>query len=325
MLGSPAMSWHDYWYPALFGTDLVNDRPLAVVLVDQPLVLFRAADGEAVAVDDRCPHRSTPLSLGRVVDGQLECAYHGWQFGAGGHCTHIPTLAAKDQIPRKADARARAVVEHQGMVWVWMGDPEQADRSRIPTHPELESPGWACVDMMNDFEIDHGLMIENLLDPSHLPFTHENTLAKRRDAQPLDVQVQPAEGGFVGITRRTRKPRGAEQRFTFDPPCGVRLDLVVRPGWELIQIHYCVPLQLGQPRMRLFSRMVRNWLVHVPGMDWMTRRGSRRILDQDTAMLIGQQDRLDAGAVPWNCPVAADRMAVAYRQWRTRLEGSSAV
>lgn len=311
--------WRNHWYPLTFTRKLRSDAPMPLTLLDEPLVLYRDAEGVATCVTDRCPHRSTPLSLGRMSEGRLECRYHGWQFGGGGRCEQIPTLGPGDPIPRAADASAHPTEEVQGVVWVWLGEPAHADRSAIRHDPEIDAPGWAHVDMIHEFDLDHGLMLENLLDPSHLPFTHEGTLAKRRDAQPLEIEMHPHERGIRGTVRRARKSSHAPQRFSFDPPCTIRLDLVPRAGWKFIQVQHCVPLEVERPRMRLLSRMVRNWLTWAPGATWLTHLGSRRVLDQDTAMLLGQQARLARGAEPWNCPVGADRLAVEYRRWRDEM------
>ena len=106
-------------------------------------------------------------------------------------------------------------------------------------------------------------------------------------------------------------------KFTFVGPHTVRLDLSSeRVGF--VQIHHCVPLDLGpeRPRVRMFSRMVRNRFARFPGNRLLTRLGSRVILWQDLAMLRGQQRRLARGASPWACPVEADRIALEYRRWQ---------
>ena len=318
-IDTETLALRNFWYPTMFSRDLPRDRPVALTLVDRPLVFYRPDGGAALALDDRCPHRSVPLSVGRMVDGRLECRYHGWQFGADGACTHIPTLPAEAPRPRASCASAAPTVERDGLVWVWPGDPSRANPEDIVHEPEIGAGSWSVVDMTHEFDLEHGLMIENLLDPSHLPFTHEGTLARRGDAAPLEMQLEERPDGFAGVARSPRSdlPMG----FTFRAPCLVRLDLKVRPGWDFIQLQYSVPLARG--RMRLLSRMVRNWLPWLP--DWLTERQSRKILDQDTEMLLGQQRRLEQGARPWNCPVPADRIAVAYRQWRGRLGRAEAV
>lgn len=306
----------DAWYPLVMSKELGARKPVAARLLGEALVLYRDARGEPQAALDRCPHRATPLSRGKVVRGELECPYHGWRFGAQGQCTRIPTLAADAAIPRAAHARALPSAERDGLVWVWWGDPEAADPEAIERHAELSDPTWRSIDMRFDYELDHRLLIENLLDPSHLPFTHDGTLSRRRDAQPLEMTVEPLENGFRGRAQRTRGARTSAGIFTFRGPCSVRLDLSSeRAGF--VQIHHCVPLSVDpeRPRVRLFSRMVRDRFTRFPGAALLTNLGSRVILWQDLAMLRGQQRRLREGGKAWGCPVDADRISLSYRRW----------
>lgn len=309
----------DHWYPLVFSRDLKTARPTGISLLGAPLVLFRDQSGKATCLEDRCPHRSVPLSLGRVVDGKLECKYHGWQFGSSGGCVHIPSLAPGAPIPKASSAVSYPVHETMGLVWVFPGDPAEADPGLITYHREINDPGCRVVDGYRDFDMDHGLMIENLLDPSHLPFTHEGTLAKRKDAQPIEVEMVDYPRGLKARFHRRQDPALPVQTTTFDAPCEVRLDISLGRGdMRLIQVHYSVPL--ARRRMRLFWRMIRNFASFAPGIRFLIARLSNRIIDQDVAMLAGQQERLDQGAKAWACPVKADGLAVRYRAYRERVE-----
>src|SRR4051812_14014327 len=126
-----------HWY-AVARSEQVADRPLAVRLLDQPLVLWRSQD-QVAAFYDLCIHRGTPLSLGWVDQGQLVCAYHGWSYGPSGSCTRIPALPPERGIPAKARATAYRCQERYGLVWVCLDDPV-ADIPPLP--PELDDPSW---------------------------------------------------------------------------------------------------------------------------------------------------------------------------------------
>src|SRR5690349_17701136 len=80
-----------WWYVACRSHEL-RDRPVARAILDRPIVLFRDDAGRAAALVDRCAHRNVPLSRGRRVGGHVECAYHGWQYDAGGRCRVVPAL-----------------------------------------------------------------------------------------------------------------------------------------------------------------------------------------------------------------------------------------
>jgi nitrite reductase/ring-hydroxylating ferredoxin subunit len=138
------------WRSLALSEQVTAQKPLAVVCGGEDIVLFRDAAGRALALEDRCPHRRVPLSLGEVKDGRLQCGYHGWTFdGATGACTGIPNLTADERVPPRYGARAFTVAEGDGFVQVWLGegDPTEA----LPTagyRPEgLESTGSAIVGM----------------------------------------------------------------------------------------------------------------------------------------------------------------------------------
>ena len=83
-------------------------------------MLFRDENGKPACVKDECAHRACPLSLGKVVEGKVECAYHGWQFQADGACTKMPSTT---HCPNVA-VSALPCVEKDGFVWVWPGEGE---------------------------------------------------------------------------------------------------------------------------------------------------------------------------------------------------------
>ena len=100
------MSSSTWWASAL--SEAVNgEKPLPVVYDGEELVLFRNTKGQALALEDRCPHRRVPLALGCVVGDAVQCGYHGWIFdGTTGACTAIPNLHADERVPPRYAARA---------------------------------------------------------------------------------------------------------------------------------------------------------------------------------------------------------------------------
>ena len=44
------------------------------------VALFRTADDQVHALEDRCPHKGGPLSQGIVFDRRVACPLHGWQI-----------------------------------------------------------------------------------------------------------------------------------------------------------------------------------------------------------------------------------------------------
>ena len=126
------------WY-VVCTPDEIEDKPLGRTICNEPIVLFRGDEGRVAAVEDFCPHRGAPLSLGFVRDGKLVCGYHGLEMGCDGKCAGMPG----QRVRGFPSIRAYPVVERHGFVWLWPGDPEQADPSLIPELHWANSPDWA--------------------------------------------------------------------------------------------------------------------------------------------------------------------------------------
>ena len=124
------------WYVAAWDHEVPADRPLARTILGERLVFFRDADGRPQALFDRCPHRFAPLSMGKVVDGCIQCPYHGLQFGGDGACTRNPH--GSGLIPKAAQVRSYPVVERWSVLWIWIGDAAQADPELIPNFRSMD-------------------------------------------------------------------------------------------------------------------------------------------------------------------------------------------
>ncbi len=186
---------HDEWYVAAFA-DEVTRAPLARRLLGIPLVLLRRTDGGVAALEDRCPHRSMPLSLGSVEGDTLVCGYHGARFGCDGVCQGVPSQPA---IPPGARVRAFPVEQHGPLVWIWMGP-------AAPTHPAphpawIDDAGWAASRERLHLRASYVRLHENLLDLTHLSFLHARTFGTPDYATaPYESQLDAEAGRFV-LTR----------------------------------------------------------------------------------------------------------------------------
>jgi nitrite reductase/ring-hydroxylating ferredoxin subunit len=91
---------------------------VAAFFASQELALWRSQAGLVQAWDNRCPHRGMRFTLGRILDGKLSCAYHGWQFDTdGGQCSAIPAHPGVP-APKNVCATTFSALEAQGMIWV---------------------------------------------------------------------------------------------------------------------------------------------------------------------------------------------------------------
>ena len=163
----------DAWYVAGWASEVQAEKPLARLFLNEPVVLYRKADGAPVALEDRCCHRLAPLSAGRIEGDDLRCMYHGLKFDASGKCIDIP---GQDRIPPSMKVRSYPVVEKQKLLWIWLGDPALAQESGILDWPYLDSPDWRYCQGYLHYQANYLLIVDNLMDFSHLSFVHEKTI-----------------------------------------------------------------------------------------------------------------------------------------------------
>jgi vanillate O-demethylase monooxygenase subunit len=177
------------WYPAAWSRDIARTL-ISRRILEQEIVLYRTSAGSVAALEDVCPHRLTPLSMGRLKGDAIECGYHGMTFDCRGECVRIPGQAI---IPRNAKVRSYPVVENMGLAWTWMGDPALADASPVYDLPQFHDPSWGAVEG-DALSIDcHYLSLaDNLCDPAHVSFVHLSTLG---NPQGEDVPVHSETTG----------------------------------------------------------------------------------------------------------------------------------
>ncbi len=313
------------WYPIAFSDDIKMNKSYAISLLNEPLVIFRDVTRRVAVLQDRCPHRSTPLSLGKIQNGKIECPYHGWQFDGEGKCQHIPSLLPDKTIPPYANAIAKPVLEKHSIIWIaLLEEPCSTQQSANIDECFDTLHSWTDADTIRfnysiDINIPHELMIENLLDPSHLPFAHDGTISKRNKAAPIDFNLEPVASGLAGQAITYYKDNQRKQTFYFHPPFTVYFDLFFKKS-AIRQIHYCLPLTKTSMRLNsIFYYKNMKWLKWIPGINRLQQRMSRKIVNQDIAMLTGQYNNLQLKAKPWNQAVSADKLAMNYRQWFNKI------
>jgi phenylpropionate dioxygenase-like ring-hydroxylating dioxygenase large terminal subunit len=211
------------WHPVALSTDLV-DKPVAVQLLGEAVVLWRDAQGVPHAWADKCPHRGAKLSLGRIeVDAQgvstLECAYHGWQFDGAGHCALVPALPAFSPPPAHC-AKTFSAYEAYGLVWVQL----DAAQTKLPV---FAADGDAQLRKVfcgpYDVATSAPRVVENFLDMAHFGFVHEGFLGARDTTAQADYAVERTTHGIRATGCRARQPQsninfsqGADVSYTYE-------------------------------------------------------------------------------------------------------------
>jgi len=336
----------EFWFPVDFSANLKRE-PVAVEAFDFPVVLFRDAEGKAACVMDQCAHRACPLSLGDVVDGTVRCPYHGWRFDAEGHLVDAPSTRLNEQA-RNGKACGGIGVRHfptaekDGMVWIWPGEgpPAMCDDGETFAIPDYTKPPAAFEGSAKDFVVhaelvidvpaEHGLLLENLLDLAHAPFTHTSTFAKGWSVPDLvNFKMQDVLGG-------NWEPYPID--MSFEPPCCVLSTIgLEQPGKlqegmraetctkHLHQLHVCIPTRTGTRLLYRMSLDFMGFMQHVPFSKNLWSAMATQVLGEDLRLVQGQQDRLARGGDTWANPMAYDKLAVRYRRWRNALSSDCPV
>lgn len=186
----------DDWYVAAFSDEVGRDL-LARKILGVEVLFYRREDGVATALRNRCPHRSFPLSKGRLDGDDVVCGYHGLTFAPSGECVRIPSQAI---VPPGVGAQRYAVIEKAPLIWIWMGSAEEADPAKIPDHNWLDRSDYTHIHGYLHVKSSYIRLHENVLDLTHFPFLHGEAVGDLAYAQaPFDVAE---EGNSVRITRR---------------------------------------------------------------------------------------------------------------------------
>lgn len=324
------------WYVAAFDHE-VTSRPLHRRLLDEEVVLYRTPAGAPAALFDRCPHRGYPLSAGGVTVGaNIQCQYHGLQFGPDGRCAVVPS---GDKRPQRIKTRSFPVMERYRLVWIWTGDPALADESLIP---DLTVYGVGAEGMHHstgirlDIAANYLLQVDNLLDATHITYLHEGQIDTGNVAgEPLEFTE--ADGRVFG--RRTMRNEEqapltmksfgfaggrAHRTVTTEawPPalCGVLVEFEEAEGpdpkKQSIQLIAAIT-----PQDRINTLVFTNSVKSFPSVNPNESEDTRALLGQDAAAMeaiqalydrIDDKDRIEYG-------LAADQAQYRARQMIVRM------
>ncbi len=312
------------WYAAAWSADL-GTEPMARTILGEPVVLYRRADGTPVALEDRCCHRALPLSMGRIEGDNIVCGYHGLRFAPTGACVEVPGQSA---IPPGAAVPSYPIVERWRTLWIWMGEPEAADETTVPELFWLDDPGWVPSPGYIHMNADYRLLVDNLLDLTHVTYIHKHTIAgdpseglvpvkTERDGNAvrvgrwmLDTPPPPmfaAAGGFTGNVDRW-------QLITWRPPSTVVLDIGSADtgtgapegdrsrGISMWSTHLITPET--ETSTHYHWCYARNYKLDDPAMTRLLYEGGDRTFNEDVGVLEAQQrallDNPDAPVVDIN-------------------------
>ena len=296
------------WYVAGSAEDF-KSQPVGKTILGRKVVLFRTPDG-VKAVENLCPHRHVPLSLGSVVDGTLQCAYHGLRFDGSGTCVEAP---GQRSVPRTARVQSYPTHERWRWIWIWMGSPELADPDLIPEYPWLSDPDWVAVTGQFQIKAGYELLLDNLHNHTHLQFVHGKTIGT--DKIMTASQEMKRAGNQIHITRwllDQPPPKlfahaggftGNVDRWfnsVYLPPSGVVLDIGCAPtgtgapqgnrgtGIEIRSLHAITPEDATH--CSYYWAYVRSFKRDDETLTAMLKAGASATFEEDVAILEAQQN-----------------------------------
>lgn len=325
------------WYVAAWDHE-VEHGMLPVRILGERIVMYRTEAGEPVALEDACPHRKLPLSMGRRKGDAIQCGYHGLTFDGSGKCIHMPTSR---RIPPSVRVRSYPVASRYGLLWIWMGDPAAADTDRIFHVEHWDEPGWgrnSGGDMIVD--CNYLYITDNLLDPSHVAWVHTTSFGNESCAdRPIEVdvypngvvasrwmfdaevapfykQLVPFEGHCDRLQRyEVRFPSHAITKAVF-VPAGTGGKERPLDSRALLMDSYNFMTPIDADRTRYFWFQLRNRAPGDAALSQVMDEGVRAAFAEDKAVLTAVHKGFAEQSTP-NIDLASDRAPL---QFRRRLE-----
>lgn len=175
------------WYVAAMSTEVDPTALFHRKILNTSVLIYRKADGTPVAMHDRCPHRFAPLHLGKRVGDEVTCVYHGLRFDCAGQCTLNPHGGGA--TPANARVRSFPLLERHGFIWIWMGD-APADPAKLPDFSPLDDghPNAFAATYMH-LKANYELIIDNVMDLSHIDYVHGEIITTRGQLSPLTPKL----------------------------------------------------------------------------------------------------------------------------------------
>ena len=324
----------DTWYCAARSTE-ISTAPFERIICNEPIVFFRTVtSGDAVALENRCPHRQAPLSMGKVVGDNIMCIYHGWHMDRNGRCSYVPH---QDAPSRNARVKSYPIEEQAGFVWIWMGDAAKSDPSLIPDMPWLVADDRSAV--LSRFHVKAGyqLMADNLLDVSHSDFLHAASFGSQAgnkgetdevrqnmetwsDADSVysvrslhNVMLSPMAAAWGGFTQKVSRV----SRQKWSPPNTVNIEVTVENNENrIIFNHDHIMTPETETSCHYLFAFTRDFALDggYPSDEDVRREQETVISSEDVPMVEAQQHNKIRFGDPVDIPGRADKFLIAVHK-----------
>ena len=327
------------WYVAAWDREIGRELRATTILGER-IVMYRTRSGQAVALENACPHRKLPLSMGRLLEDQIECGYHGLTFDASGRCTRIP---CSDFIPKGARVRSYPLVSRYGLAWIWMGPPELANPATIFRVEHYGEAGWGMNsgDAMS-VDANYLFVTDNLLDPSHVAWVHRGSFgdssceseAVRVEANPsgviasrwlCNVEVAGFYKPFVAFAGHCDRLQHYEVRYPSHAlikalivPAGQAGPGAARHPQAFVMDSYNFMTPVDENHTRYYWFQVRNFAPQDDSVSEAMTREVRAIFEEDRVILSAVQEGFTHKSSP-NIDIAIDSAPLRFRRRLNQL------
>ena len=291
------IQFEDFWYVVAPSDCLTAKTVLHRTVLDEWLVIFRGADGQPVALRDRCLHRNTKLSGGRVHQGRLTCPYHGWQYDKTGQVVNVPAEGERFETTRGRCAKAYDTCEQDGYVYVRLGGASGALTTEPFAMPHYQEPGWETVRVINRFANGVTNCAENFIDIPHTVSVHPGIFRTARQ-QPLAMTVERHQGSVtatyrnetnnLGWSRWFLNPKGHEiyHRDAFHMPNVTSVEYTMGPHRRCFITSQSIPE--SENSTLVYTDVTFNYGIWSRLAKPFVRWTAQRIIDQDIVALAVQ-------------------------------------
>jgi phenylpropionate dioxygenase-like ring-hydroxylating dioxygenase large terminal subunit len=316
------------WY-ALMESKQVKDKPVGVTRMGEKLVFWRDGTGKVSCLRDKCPHRGVELSKGQVMDGHLQCPFHGFEYDASGRGVLIPANGRNALVPKTFRADSYPTHEAHDFIWVWWGDYPPDDLQPPRFFDDIDDT-FTYATIQDLWNAHYSRAIENQLDVAHVPFVHYNTIGRGVGALVDGPGMTWLDEDMFYVYTFNRQDDGTPPKRPSEvevPPTDrdFKLEFIYPNLWQ----NYISPdvrvvvafAPLDEDHTLFYLRFYQKFLP-VPVLRnlvaWAAMPFNRRVLHQDRRVVETQQPR-PSGLRIGEKMIQGDRPIIEYRRRREEM------
>ena len=186
------MQLRDFWYIVARSQHLVPGKVLARKVLGEWLAIYRDENSQAVALQDRCMHRNSRLSEGKIKNGCLQCPYHGWVYNSVGQVVEVPSEGENFSALKSRKTISYPTIEVDDYIYVRLNAEPEEDLP-VFSMPFYKEPGWDSIRVINRFQNNVTNCVENYIDIPHTAFVHPGVFRNPKN-QEFGMTVRRSNG-----------------------------------------------------------------------------------------------------------------------------------